>query len=167
MEKTKAAILERLQTERRRLVNNLAVLATLAPERMEEPGVAGPWSVKDLLAHLAEWEALCLGWVTASRRGESPAAPAPGFTWRNLDPLNQVIYDKYHDCSLDEVMELFHSTHLKFYEMAAGLSEEEMLQPGFFAWCKGSFYDWIGGFGAHDAWGKKLLRGWMKAQKLI
>jgi hypothetical protein len=106
MEKTKADILERLQTERRRLVNN-------------------------------------------------------------LDPFNQVTYDKYYECSLDEVMELVHSPHRKFSERVAGLSEEEMLQPGFFAWCKSSFYDWIGGYCAHDAWGKKQLRGWMKTQKLI
>jgi hypothetical protein len=75
MSKTKEAIIERLHTERRRLEQKLA---GLSPEEMTQPGVVGDWSVKDVLAHLADWEQMCLGWCAACDRGEKPETPAPG-----------------------------------------------------------------------------------------
>jgi hypothetical protein len=49
--KTKAIMIEKLQTERKRLEQNLAHLSR---EQMHLPGVVGEWSTKDVLAHLAE-----------------------------------------------------------------------------------------------------------------
>jgi hypothetical protein len=84
--KTKAQLVERLQTERRRLEQNLA---RLTAEQMVQPGVVGAWSTKDVLAHLAAWEALCLSWLDTSQQGGTPAVPAAGFTWGTIDALNQ------------------------------------------------------------------------------
>ena len=31
------------------------LLAEIGEDRMDEPGVAGAWSIKDIVAHLAAW----------------------------------------------------------------------------------------------------------------
>jgi hypothetical protein len=55
---TKEKIIERIHTERRRLEKNLAVLSD---DDMVESGVIGEWSVKDIMAHLFDWEQRFLG----------------------------------------------------------------------------------------------------------
>ena len=64
-------------------------LETLTLEQMTDPGIVGEWSVKDVLAHLIEWEQMVLGWHAAGLRGETPELPAPGFKWNQTPALNQ------------------------------------------------------------------------------
>ena len=56
--KSKTTIIKRLHTERRRLETNLA---RLSREDILRPNAMGEWSFKDMLAHLAHWEALVAG----------------------------------------------------------------------------------------------------------
>jgi hypothetical protein len=51
--KTKARIIQELNTERKRLES---ILMTLTPDQLIQKGVIGEWSIKDILAHLADWE---------------------------------------------------------------------------------------------------------------
>jgi len=50
---TKQAFIDRLRIER---IKWLALLEQVPPERREEPGVVGQWSVRDLVVHVAVWE---------------------------------------------------------------------------------------------------------------
>ncbi|MGD8586077.1 MAG: ClbS/DfsB family four-helix bundle protein, partial [Chloroflexota bacterium] len=77
----KGKILARIRTERRRLEQNLELLDEA---QMLRPGVVGDWSVKDILAHLADWECRFLGWYRAGQRGEVPETPAPDLSWSQL-----------------------------------------------------------------------------------
>jgi len=160
MSKTKEAIIERLHTERRRLEQNLA---GLSPEEMTQPGVVGDWSVKDVLAHLADWEQMCLGWCAVCDRGEKPETPAPGLTWSQLDILNQRIYERYRDWSLDQVRALFDVTHREFMAMVEGLAEDKLLTPGLYSFTeRRALADWMGHYARHDEWGKDEIRKWRK-----
>src|SRR5689334_2622685 len=97
----KAQIVTRLYTERRRLEQNLA---RLRRDEMLQPEVVGQWSVKDVLAHLADWQARMLVWVPAARRGERVETPEPGLTWKQLDLVNQRIYEAHRDQPLEDVL---------------------------------------------------------------
>jgi Protein of unknown function (DUF1706) len=69
-----------------------AALALIPARHMTRAGVTrGGWSVKDVLAHLVEWQQMNLDWYAAGLRGEKPAMPAPGFTLRELPRLNAMI----------------------------------------------------------------------------
>jgi hypothetical protein len=152
--KTKAKILKRLETERRRLEHNLAGLSA---DAMLQPGVVGQWSVKDILAHLADWEARMPVWTVET--------PEPGLTWKQLSIVNRRIYEAHRDWPLEEVLDYFRSTHRRFMAMVEAMPEDEMLAPGRYAFTgKGAVYDWLSGFAAHDLWGKTKIRAWMKAQ---
>jgi hypothetical protein len=162
--KSKAHILKRLQAERRRLEQNLAALS---PDDMLRPGVVGEWSVKDVLAHLADWEAHMLVWVEAARSGDPVESPDPGLTWEQLGVFNQRVYEAHRDQPLEDVLEYFHSAHRRFMDMVEAMPEDEMLTPGRYAFTKrGAIYDWLGAYAAHDLWGKTEIRKWMKAHDL-
>lgn len=157
--KTKPAILKRLHTERRRLE---ASLATLTPEQMLQPDAIGKYSIKDVLAHLAEWESFMPDWVEASRRGEIFEGP----DFKKTDELNERIYQKLKDRPLDEVLAYFRSIHREFMVMAEAMPEDEMLAPGRYAFLGGgSIWDWFNAYAAHDLWGKTKIRKWMKVSK--
>jgi hypothetical protein len=160
--KTKAQVLKRLQTERSRLEQNLA---RLTQEEMLQPGVVGEWSVKDVLAHLGDWIARMSVWVEAARRGETVYCPDPDFTWKQIDRLNQHIYEAHRDQPLNEVLAYFRATFNQFISMVEAMPEEEMFERGRFAFVGNRpLYDWIGLYAAHDLWGKRKIRVWLKTR---
>ncbi len=63
----KSELIQHLEEENRKYE---AFLAQIGPDRMDQPGVAGHWSVKDIVAHVADW------------RKRTVAAPRGGCTWR-------------------------------------------------------------------------------------
>ena len=157
--KSKAQITARLQTERRRLEQNLA---QLNPEDMSLPGVVNAWSVKDVLAHLAEWEAHMLVWMETARRGEPVAEIEPGLNWKQFEAFNQRIYERHRDQPLAEVQAYFRDTHRQFMAMVDSMPEDEMLTPARYAFTgKGAIYGWLKAYANHDLWGKRHIRAWM------
>ncbi len=98
---TKANILAKLRTERKRLDQNLA---RLSREEMTVPGVIGAWSVKDILAHLADWEAHMPVWIAAARRGDPVAEIEAGLCWKQIySPL--LATQRASICSLGHAQE--------------------------------------------------------------
>ncbi len=159
-EKNKTQIITRLQTERRRLDK---VISRLSREEMLHAQVVGEWTIKDVLAHLADWEAHMLVWVAAGRSGDPVEHPDPGLTWKQLDEFNQRVYAAHCDQPLDEVLAYYHSAHEQFMAMVEAMPEDEMLKPGCYAFLgKSAVYDWLKQYAAHDLWGKTHILKWMK-----
>ena len=96
----KAKVLETIQTERARLDG---LLAQLSAEQMCQAALENQWSVKDVLAHIATWEHRCAGWIQSGLRGERPDKPEKGYTWVEIDKLNEKTYLENRDRSLDDV----------------------------------------------------------------
>ena len=72
----------------------------------------------------------------AGLRGEVPELPAPGYTWEQEPELNQAIYEKYRDLSLDEVLAFSQASHRETLGVVQGMSEAELFTPGAYAWTK-------------------------------
>jgi len=110
-------------------------LALLSPGQMTKAGVTrGGWSVKDVLAHLVEWQQMNLDWYAAGLRGEKPAMPAPGFTLRELPRLNEMIYRKHHRRSVRAVMHDYRSYHERVVELIEALSDADLVTLRRFSW---------------------------------
>jgi hypothetical protein len=139
-------------------------LETLTPEQMTEPGLMGEWSAKDILAHLVEWEQMVLSWHAAGLRGETPDLPAPGFKWSQTPALNQQIFEKHKDRSLDDVMVQFQASHQEILGVIQGLSNEELFTAGQFAWTKkntlGTYF--VSATSSHYLWARKEIRKGMR-----
>ena len=79
--------------------------------------------------------------------------------------MNQRIYMAHRDQTLDEVLTYFRDTHNQFMEMVAAMPEDEMLERGRYTFIgKGAVYDWLNAYAAHDAWGKREIRAWIKGR---
>jgi hypothetical protein len=157
----KQVILESIRTERRRLEQNLE---RLSDEQMEMAGVVGEWTVKDTLAHLADWEQRFIGWYEAGVRGEFPETPAPGIGWEQLDVLNRRIYEKHRDRGLEDVREEFDASYRRVVAVVTGMPEEEIFAVGRYAWLAGSnLVDVIlANTANHYRWAKGQIRDWLK-----
>ena len=109
-------------------------LATLSPQSLTQSPAAGGWAVKDILAHLYEWQEMFFTWYEAGLRGETPSLPAPGYKWSQLPALNQSMYEKNKNLAAEEVMARFRASHQKTIQFIENLPEVEMLQPGLYRW---------------------------------
>lgn len=69
-------------------------MTQVSPSRMEEPGIMGAWTAKDLIAHVT--------WMEADTVGIVRAKALVGSEWWGLpqDDINQRIYEKYRNDSL-------------------------------------------------------------------
>lgn len=131
---TKSEILKNIQSERVLLEK---IIAELSPAKMLEPNLDGNWSVKDVLAHIAEWETLMAQWTKESLRGETPNRPGPGSNWDDLDQFNESLYEKNKDCILEDVLQEFHSSYQSMFELIVSVGDEDLVNPHQFEWREG------------------------------
>jgi hypothetical protein len=154
---SKTDLLQAIEKERGALEAQLEILI---PEQMTVPGIVGEWSVKDVLAHLIEWEQMVLGWHAAGLRGETPELPAPGFKWNQTPALNQHIYEKHRDRHLDDVLAQFQASHKEILGVIQNLSNDELFTAGRFAWTKkntlGTYF--VSATSSHYLWARKEIR---------
>jgi hypothetical protein len=157
----KEDILDRIQTERRRLDNNLA---DLTEQKMIESGVIGEWSIKDILAHLVDWEQRFLGWYQAGLRGEIPHTPATGMTWGDLDQLNQLIFEEHKDQPIEHVKAEFQTSYQQVLNTVKAIPEEDIFPVGRFAWTrKSNLAAYIlANTANHYRWAKTQIRKWKR-----
>lgn len=130
-ETRKAHLLDTLRTARQALE---AALARLDDRTLAETVIAGDWTGKDIMVHVADWERRFLRWVEIGRRGEIPERPEPGISWAEEDRLNQSVVEGARARSLDEVRAGFAAAHRAIYEALAAMSEDELFVPGYYAW---------------------------------
>jgi hypothetical protein len=159
----KKELLEEIQLERKMLDETLAPIPTRS---MTKSGVTrGGWSVKDILAHLVEWQQMNLDWYAAGLRGEKPAMPAPGFTLREIPRLNQMIYRKHHRRPLQAVLDDYHSYQDQMVNLIKTLSDTDLITLGRFSWTGPSWTlsDYLrASTAAHYLWARTRIRRWWK-----
>jgi len=98
----KSELLNWLQEEYRKWE---ALLDQIGSARMDQPGVNGDWSMKDVVAHLTGWNRWLVIRLQAALRGESaPLPPWPTYLQTD-DEINAWIYDSNHGRSVDEVLQ--------------------------------------------------------------
>jgi hypothetical protein len=162
----KKELLSEIQRERTALNETLALLST---RQMTQPGITrGGWSVKDVLAHLIEWQQMNLDWYAAGLRGERPAMPAPGYTLRELPRLNQMIYQKHRRRSLQAVIHDYESYHQRVLELIESLPDADLVTLERFSWTGPSWTlsDYLrASTAAHYLWARKHIKRWWRAQK--
>jgi hypothetical protein len=154
---TKETLLDAIRDARARLEKKFS---KLTPEQMIWPGSMDNWSVKDILAHLVDWEQRLISWYQAGLRGEVPETPAPGMSWRDLPTLNQEGYEKHRDKSLEDVMELFQRSYQDTFKLEESMNEDEIYTPGYYEWTgKSSLYAYIAANTfKHYNWARNQIR---------
>ncbi len=93
------------------------------------------WSIKDHLAHVDAWHRRLLRWFDEGRAGAAEIAPEPGYTWADIDRLNNEDLAARRDRPLAQVLGDLAESFAACQALIASLSEEELTTPGYFAWC--------------------------------
>lgn len=163
---SKKALIAQIEGEHATLVE---LVDSIPPKLRESPGVWGDgWNVKDLLAHLTEWEQMFLRWHRDGTVGKTPDMPAKGYKWNEIRALNRAIREKHKDVSWRRVRTAFDASYQEVLALAKKRTENQLLSPGQFAWTKK--YPLTTYLGAnscsHYRFAIKALRRWLKLQNL-
>ncbi len=131
---TREQLLERIQSEREIW---RGLVAEVGRERMEQPGLMGDWTFKDLVSHLAGWRNRTIARLEAAARGE----PEPRDPWPaeldDDDSINAWIHARDRDRSVDEVLADYDGSFERLAAAVAALPEEAVSRPGYFPWMEG------------------------------
>ncbi|MCB0214619.1 MAG: ClbS/DfsB family four-helix bundle protein [Anaerolineae bacterium] len=111
----KTNLLNELQAEYQ---NWQALLDQIGPARMDWPGVAGDWSIKDVIAHITGWRRRTVGRLQALQQGQ-PEPPPPWPTdLQTDDEINGWIYQSRRDYSVSQVLD---ESHQVFQQLLAAI----------------------------------------------
>lgn len=131
---SKQTLLENLQLENQRWE---ALLEQVDPARMDEPSLAGNWSVKDLVAHLTGWRRRTVLRLQAALRGETEAEPPWPDELQSTDEINAWIYDTNRSRPVRDVLDDSAITFQQLLNAISALPEVELMDPQRFAWTEG------------------------------
>lgn len=111
-------------------------------------------TVGDVLAHLYAWHVVFDGWVAQDRSGSVPAYPAEGYTWKDLDALNDAFYQAHRERPYEAIRAMLESSHRMMIALLDTFTQEELTDTDEFPWlggqalgdvaheCLGAHYDW-------------------------
>jgi hypothetical protein len=142
-----------------------ALLAEIGDGRMEQPGVAGSWSVKDLVAHLTGWNRRTVGRFEAALRDEADAPPPWPAQLQSDDAINAWIYEQNRDRSLPEVLGDSRQTFVDLVAALEAFPEAELLDPARFPWLEGEALSGAALFGHFRDEHESDLRAWLARQE--
>ena len=121
----KSELLNWLQEEYRRWE---AFLDQMGPERMEQPGVAADWSIKDIVAHLTGSQPRLITRLQAAQGGEpEPPPPWPAHLQTD-DEINAWIYESNRGRSLREVLDESRQVFQQLLAVIEGLAEDVRIE---------------------------------------
>lgn len=137
---TRDEILQALEETRQEF---LAAVDGLSDSQMQEPGVNGDWTVKDIMYHISLWEAelVTLLWQVAS--GKTPTTVH--FTQEHFDQTNSQWYLQGKNRALETVREDFNGVHNQIKHRLNDFSEEDLNATQRFPWQRDfPLWEWIG-----------------------
>ncbi len=114
------------------------LLAQIGEDRMEEPGVAGSWSIKDVIAHLTAWRRRTVGRLESVARGQ----PEPAHEWpadlHEDDEINAWFHARDRGKSVREVLSESRSVFQQLVSAIQKLPENSLDDPARFPWMEGA-----------------------------
>src|SRR5215217_8860809 len=121
---TKAKLLDELRAAR---ADWDILLEEVGQERITQPGAAGDWSVKDMVAHLTSYSQRFISASEAQFRGELP--PRDGTESMDFETLNQHYYQLNKDRPLSEILAESEQVFKRLLEVIELHSEEFLIEP--------------------------------------
>jgi len=108
-----------------------AFLDQIGPARMDQSGVTGHWSIKDIVAHLTGWQPRLIARLQAAQRSE----PEPPLPWpahlQTDDEINAWIYAANQGRSVREVLDESHQVFQQLLTAIEGLPDDILIEPAY------------------------------------
>jgi hypothetical protein len=129
--------------------------AGLSDAELQEPGVVGDWSVKDVLAHVTTWDQEALKYLPLIAAGGWP--PRYSTTEGGIDAFNERMSAEKRGLSLAEVREQLERTHAQLVALVRAAPMEQL--SGETRWRRRLRLDTY----AHYAGHAEAIRTWREA----
>jgi hypothetical protein len=130
------AILWRMRADLDRLI------AKAGPTRLELPGAAGDWTIKDVIAHLTFWRWWSVRRLEAAVRNDVPVPPWGSGLDENdeedTERINQQAYESNRDQSIADVLRDSRETFDRAEAALQALSEADLFEANRFSWLGGA-----------------------------
>ena len=154
-----------------------ALLSSIDEEKMLQPGVYDDLAIKDVIAHMAAWSRLAIGYVATSLRGEEPVWFAPGYDAsayditdaaldEMVDALNARILSEHRDTPLAQALSGLRANHARLAKLSRDLTDRDLFDPDRFPWRHGrplwTLIAWNDFLHFRDH--IKLIRAWLERQ---
>ena len=154
---TKKELIETAQQERSALEE---LLSTLKPEQMAQPNRIGEWAIKDVLAHLFEWEGMVMQWYETGKKGKMPAVPSADYNWGQLPALNHAIFVKHRDKPLGEIQKNFKVSYKKILKTIESIPEKELFSRNIYPWTNNNQLAayFVSATSSHYRWARTIIR---------
>jgi hypothetical protein len=111
-----------------------ALLSAIDDARMTEPGVAGEWSIKDIIAHLTGWRKRTVSRLQARLRHQPvPAPPWPSHLQTD-DEINAWIVASNRDRPLSAILQEDHAVFEQLVDTLNAFPEAALMDPQSFGW---------------------------------
>ena len=114
------------------------LLADIGEDRMEEPGVAGAWSIKDIVAHLAAWRRRTVGRIEAVANGRPEPTPEWPADLHDDDDINAWFHARDRNKSVRDVLAESRGVFQELVSAVAKLPEDALGDPARFPWMEGA-----------------------------
>jgi len=110
-------------------------LEQIDPAHMDQPGVNGDWSMKDIVTHLTGWNRWLVVRLHAAQRGEAEPLPPWPASLQAEDDINAWIYESNRGRSVREVLDESHQTLQQLLATIESLPDDiriERVEPAFY-----------------------------------
>lgn len=113
------------------------IIEHLSPETMERPAFdpefgSAPWTVKDLLVHMAAWKRNAMR-VSEMVRSDPSSVPSTGTPDElldiDVDQFNRETYERWRERSLDEALAEHRAAHEELVAALGSLPPEQIPEP--------------------------------------
>lgn len=92
------------------------------------------WTPKDYLAHLTAWQRRMLRWFEEGAAGQFRERPEPGFTFEQLDELNERDWQTSRELALDDIRAEFARTADAVEALIGRLTDDDLNDPARTPW---------------------------------
>jgi uncharacterized damage-inducible protein DinB len=125
----------------------LVAVALIPGEERSSRLVCGEWTLKDVIAHITDWEQVGTEGLVLMAAGQDPELEGAG----DIQAWNQMHYEARRDQPWNEVWRDLNRAYEAFAKALAGIGQAEMERSFRFPWgAVGTPYEWATVFAGHD-----------------
>ncbi len=106
-----------------------AIIDQVSQEQMTAATDEGGWSIKDHLAHIAEWQWRGLALIEGRASWEALNIDEDTYRNKSIDEINDIIYQRHKDDSLPEVLTEFRKAQEKVVLTLEQMNEDDLERP--------------------------------------
>jgi hypothetical protein len=158
----KSELLKALEDTREQFMD---AIENLPEGALEEPGVVGEWSIKQVIDHLSRWEAEVVKLLWQARQGLRPTTL---LATPDYEPINLRWAAEALNRPLERVLDDFHGTRAQTILRVEAFSDKDLTDPQRYPWAGGRpLAQWIADDSfAHEAEHANEILKWRRDKGL-